>query len=737
MSETRPREITAAHLQRKAVVYMRQSTLKQVEQNEGSTDHQRDQRLHALRWGWAENDIEVIDKDLGKSGSSTAAREGWKQMQQWVWDGQVGIIFVSDYSRLNRSRQDFFQIVNACRDMNVLLVVDGNIVNFDDPADRFMANIQADVAEYDNWIRRDHMMKGALAKARRGYAVRKPPTGYVESEEKGKWIKDPDPAVREAIAGLFSGYLRLGSLGALLREYSEGGLKFPVRGRHQLRWVDPYRVRLHSHLTNPAHRGDYVFGRHVSVQGKSKRQVDPEKIILVPGHHEPYVTPEIWAQVQAQLRRNHVAVRQPAGQGSALCQGIIRCGRCGLTLVTQFYPRKAGSGHSYNCLKRRQEFGGAPCWGVNGLALDALVAAELLRCLCPPEMESVIAAAMDVNAAYEAILQQRKTELESAKYQVGLARRRYEGVDPDNRLVASTLERDWNEKETELLALTLRQAENPPVRPLTPAPQVLAAIREVAQDLPTLWAAPTTTHQERKRLLRLFVTEVRLVDRAATTFAVEIYWVGGAVSQHTIFQPNAFSRLVEQLHAEGRTEAEIVAEVQRQGLRTSRGHVYRLDSVRASLRRQARKGRPPGRPPWDTYRETLRAPLQELLEAGLSDRAVAEEFNRRDLVGFIPDRPWSKETVRNLRTDLGLPSGRACYSRLQPLRPLLAELVAAGLSDAAIAEELTRRGVRGFFTEQTWTATGVRQQRYRLQILRGPSPRRRRGQKPANPERAE
>jgi len=226
----RPPQILATHLRRRAFVYLRQSTRRQVETNQGSTLAQRDQQEFAIAWGWLKGEIDVIDEDLGLSGTSGERRTGWQRLLRAVADGTAVIILVGDISRLSRSRRDFAVLVELCRTNDVLLAVEGRIVDFDNSTDRFMANIRADVAEYDNEVRREIMMKGARAKARRGYAVRRPPVGYVEGPA-GQWRPDPDLSVRKAITAVFDDFERFRTLGRLLRHYWENGIRLPVRGK--------------------------------------------------------------------------------------------------------------------------------------------------------------------------------------------------------------------------------------------------------------------------------------------------------------------------------------------------------------------------------------------------------------------------------------------------------------------------------------------------------------------------
>jgi DNA invertase Pin-like site-specific DNA recombinase len=650
-----------------AVVYVRQSTPKQVEEHTGSTAHQRNQKEYALRWGWREADIEVIDEDLGMSGTSGDRRKGWQRLLKLVSEGRVGIIFASDISRLSRSRRLFATLVDLCREFDVLLVVDGTIVNFDDPTDRFMANIRADVAEYDNDVRKNTLMKAKLAKARQGHAVSPRPTGYVVSE-KGKWVKDPDLSVRQAIEEVFKQYDLLGTVGKVLKFFADHRLQLPVRrSAGALHWGRPARGRIHHILRNPAFAGYYVFGYRPLEKGPPKgrrRGTDWTGSITIPDHHEAYLPPAEWHRIYERLRGNRVSVRQPAGPGPALCQGLVRCGRCERPMSTTYSRCSRQVRIRYACNQARFQYGEPNCWSVNGRPLEEVVVAELFRGLTPPSLEAVIAAADEVNAGYEAVRRQRQADLDRVRYGADLAERRFKQVDPANRLVAAGLERDLELALEKVREVEGQQADTPLAPPLEVTPESLDAIRSAAADLPGLWAAPSTTDQDRKLVVRLLVREVRVVAVSKADFEVEIAWVGGAVTRHTVYTPWAGAVFGPELAAKGLSKDEIAAELNRLGLRTMvRKAPYTRSSVEALLQSAAHKAGTT-RPPWRVSCETLRAPLTELVQAGWSDAAIAAEFNRRGLRSCVRRRPWNGDLIMHLRHVLGIPSVRNPRVRL-------------------------------------------------------------------------
>ncbi|MFI5341970.1 MAG: recombinase family protein [Candidatus Methylomirabilales bacterium] len=720
MRDSRPAQITARHLQRLAVVYLRQSSPRQVEENPGSAAHQRNQKELALRWGWPEDSIEIIDQDLGLSGTSGESREGWQRLLQLVSQGQVGLILVSEISRLSRSRADFFTLAQLCRTFDVLLAVEGTIVEFDNPHDTFMANIRADFAEYENAIRRNTFAQAKLARARLGYAVSVCPTGYV-CTEKGIWAKDPDARVQKAIEEVFRHYERLGTVGRVLRFYAnheeDQNFKLPIRRKEQVLWVRPTRGRIYHMLTNPAYCGSYSF-RPRPPKGETdpsrRSRTDWSGGILFPDHHRAYISPALWREILEGLKSRRRSIRVPVGKGPALCQGLVRCGRCGRRMRVGYSHPSRGVRIAYRCSKQQVEYGQAACWSVPGGPLDELVARELLRRLAPPEVEAVLAVAEDVNAAYTAAHRQRQLELDRVRYEASRAEQRFKLVDPADPLVAPNLLNDWKLAAQKVRELENKQAETPLVPRLEMTPEALSTIRSLASDLPELWAAPSTTNDDRKDLLRLLIREVRVVAVSKVDFEVEITWAGGAVTPHCITRPFPGSAIARELAAQGRDAGQIAAELNRLGVKAPpRGGSYTREKVHHLLYSDARKAGTTG-PPWPIYRERLRAPLTELTQVGWSHGVIAEEFNRRGLRSYYHRTPWNSNKIRWLQRALGIPSPprvrvrRNSRAAVEPLRGPLTELAQAGWINAAIAAEFSRRGLRGFAARTHWNKDAVR-----------------------------
>ncbi len=425
-------------------------------------------------------------------------------------------------------------------------------------------------------------------------------------------------------------------------------------------WAPPTRSRIYEILHHPAYGGFYVFGRHVLVNGgppNRVRHVDWHNCLVVPNHHPAYISPAEFRRIEERLRSNRIAYGQPTGAGPALCQGLIRCGRCGRKMYTQYTPCVRRVAIEYVCCDGRVQHGEPLCWNVNGNRLDEVVAAELLQTLAPPGVEAVAEAAAEANAGYEAARRQREAELARVRYEADLAKLRYENVDPKNRRVAAALEEDRERALAKVQEVERQQAEAPLAPPVEITPDTLHAIQNLGADLPGLWVAPSTTNLDRKHLVRLLIREALVVATSEVDFEVEIAWVGRATTRHRIVRPRAGSVLAHQLAAQGLDGNQIAAELNRRGVTTMAGRgSYKPAAIRKILVGAARRAGTAG-PPWRVYREELRAPLTELIQAGFSDGMIAAEFTQRGLRSCFFRTPWKGYMIRGLRHVLGIPSG--------------------------------------------------------------------------------
>lgn len=599
MTDTRPTQIKSNHLKRKAAVYNRVSTPRQAEESIGSITHQGDQQEYALRWGWRPDQIDLYLADLGVSASGGVPRPDWQRLLRDIANGEVGAVFSSDHSRLSRLAASFEALLAVCCANDTLLVIDGVIINPNDPNDRFIARIRANFAEFENAHRTEQMRKARFARAREGCPVSRPPVGYI-AVQKGKgrhWIKDPNPQVRQRILDCFHRYEVLGSLRKVLMWLREHDFKLPShdRGTGELQWKNPSHIAIYGILANPAYCGLYRYGRTESGPPGAKRKlrlVPKERWIVKPGLHPGYITMADWDRIQERLRNNRImGNNQPGGSGNALCQGRVTCGACERRLQTR-YPARSNdkSGRKkYVCWGASAQYGEPKCIQIDGDILDAIVAREVLRAFAPIEVETILLAAVDMNAGYAALQRQRADELERARSRAQILKAHVLQVDPSKRLAAAELTKDLDEALVQVQELDRRYRDQPLTPPLRPTPEAIEEILQLAADLPNLWADPATTNEDRRRLVRLVVRQIRVVSVSPTIWEVDIAWASGAVTRHALLRPWAWRPAALELATQGLTPDSIAEVLTIRGFKTRQGGPVSASLVQCLLHHPACK----------------------------------------------------------------------------------------------------------------------------------------------------
>jgi DNA invertase Pin-like site-specific DNA recombinase len=592
------------HRDRLAVVYVRQSTVQQVLDHQESTRLQYGLAHRAEALGWAPERVLVIDDDLGKSGASAEGRAGFQRLVSEVSLDQVGIIFGIEMSRLARSNADWHRLLELCALFRTLIAdLDGVY----DPAhynDRLLLGLKGTMSEAELHILKQRMHEGRLSKARRGELSFPLPVGYIWRG--GEVAFDPDEQVQEVVRLVFRKFEELGTLGSTLRYLAEHDIRLGVRvregpGKGELVWRRPNRMTLQMLLKHPLYAGAYVYGR---------RQVDPRRqragrprtgrvvnapedwLVLLPDHVPPYLS---WAQYeanQARLAANRARAEAMGAvrDGPALLAGLVRCARCGCRMGVHY-----GGGHrqqSYECTLRRSNYGEPYCQHLPGACLDEFVSRQVLLALEPAALEVSLAAVERLEEERAGLLHLWQQRRERARYESERAARQYHAVEPENRLVARSLERAWEEK----LAAQQRLEEDYQ-RFLRQQPQTLTAaerdaIRRLAADIPALWGASTTTAAERKEILRQVVEHVVVAaEGASERVRVRIVWVGGGETEGVVVRPIAeladlsyypqlcqrlaelsdrnlsASAIADQLHADGFTPARAGVRFGPQGIR--------------------------------------------------------------------------------------------------------------------------------------------------------------------------
>lgn len=593
-------KVTTEHQARQACVYIRQSSLGQVMRNTESTDLQYQLVERAVGLGWPRERVVVIDEDLGKSGASAAGRLGFQHLIAEIGLARVGLVVSMDASRLARNNRDWYQLLDLCSLFGTLIADGERLYDPGTYHDRLLLGLSGMMSEAELHQIKQRLHAGELHKAQRGELRLPLPVGLVRLPG-GEVVQHPDEEVRARIGLVFEKFAELRTARAVMRYLHSEGLPLPSRplrgpAPHQVAWELATNARIMQILKNPAYAGAYVYGRHTTDptrrkpdhphSGTVRRPIDSWPVCLQ-NVYPAYISWETFLTNQAKLRDNQSRYEEDKHgvprKGQALLQGIAVCGRCGRHMNLR-YTGPSGEYPVYVCGADQQQYGGARCQEVRGLVLDAEVERLVLEALLPDRIELALAALDACEQETAELGRQWKLRLERARYEAERARRQYDAVEPDNRLVARSLERLWEEK-----LRALEQVEREEQQWLrqqavaTPADREL--ILALGEDLPAVWHSPTTTAADRKQLLRLVIREV-ITDghRSRGMVWFQINWQTGATSEHwlvrTVCSYEEYAGLedleqrVRELNAQRLMDEEIARRLNEQGLRTARGRPF-------------------------------------------------------------------------------------------------------------------------------------------------------------------
>ena len=550
MSESK---ISASHRQRRALVYIRQSSPHQVEHNRESTRRQYALADRALDLGWHRDDIAVIDEDLGRSGDTAEGREGFARMTAEVALGQIGILLGLEVSRLARNNSDWYRLLDLCGLTDTLIADADGIYHPGLFNDRLLLGLKGTMSEAELHILRARLDGGIRNKAARGELYRGQPIGYVRGEGDAEILLDPDEEVQGAIRAVFERFAEFGSARRVWRWFVMEKLDFPHRFHlgAELRWEPPSYHTIHMVLTNPVYAGAYAYGktrreRHVDESGavrkRSRKVPRSEWQVLIHDHHPGYIDWQTHEAILERLASNnrprpHGAGEGAVREGTALLQGIGNCGECGRRLATHYTGRTSSPGYHCNGKTLVQERRSS-CLYVGAVQIDRAVSKAVLEAIQPAAIEAALKAAEHLETDHDQALEQRRRAVERARYEAERAERRYRAVEPEHRLVARGLEREWerclNALEEAQTELERRERDRP--RRLDDAEQ--GALLALAQDLHRVWDAPTTTARDKKELLRTVLEEVIvLAPRGEYYIRLTLRWRTGLLTEIELERP--------------------------------------------------------------------------------------------------------------------------------------------------------------------------------------------------------
>ena len=665
-------KVKPSHIQRAAFVYIRQSSPSQVEHNRESTARQYALVEKACQLGWTKEQVIVIDEDLGLSGSGSAKRSGFARMTAEVALGHVGIVLGLEVSRLARNNADWYRLLDLCG-MTDTLIGDSDGVYH--PAlfnDRLVLGLKGTMSEAELHILRARLDGGIRNKAARGELRRGLPVGFVWGEGDGEVRFHPDEAVVSAIRTVFSKFTELGSARKVWLWFRSEGLSFPTRAtmNSAIRWAAPTYTGIHNVLTNPVYAGAYTYGkirheRYVDAQGVLRRRTRhlpmAEWPVLLREHHSGYIDWAMFQTNQARIDSNvHPQPHQAGGavrEGSALLQGLARCGKCGRRLHTHYRGRNAQPG--YHCSGKDLVQGrGVFCLNVGGVQIDQAVATAFLQALTPAALEATQQALQQLEADRDAALSQWRLAVERARYEAERAERQYRAVEPENRLVARGLETEWERRLRDLAAAEAELQRREQQRPRTLSPEEQNRIRSLGSDLSQVWTAPTTTDRDRKELLRTLLEEVMVtVDRSQYRAHLTLRWRGGALTEldlglrhYQVRGPRTEEDTISLLRrlAVHYSDDVIAGILNRQARKTATGERFTAVHV-GGLRRYRKIPRfqPPAEPPTGEL-ATIRKAAEIL---GINTSTVHRWLNDGFIAGeqITPGAPWQIRITDELR----------------------------------------------------------------------------------------
>ena len=604
MSHRANQKVTASHLKRQAYCYVRQSTLKQVFENTESTKRQYALREQAVALGWPMVQIVTIDSDLGETAASVADRQGFQKLMTEVSLGRVGLVMGLEVSRLARNNADWARLLEICALTGTLILDEEGIYDPTDFNDRLLLNMKGTFSEVELHVLRSRLRGGILSKARRGELKTRLPTGFVY-DHNDKVIIDPDKQIQQSIRLFFDIFQRTGAAFATVKAFATDDMKFPCRmhlgpDKGKVKWQRLTSGRALSILNNPRFAGAYYYGRQrsrINVDGSTTYfQVPRDQwLVLIKDAHPGFIT---WQQYEENLQRmrqnaiayNLIGRKTPPREGPCLLQGLAICGKCGQRMTIRYkYQRKGRIEPAYLCQRNRIERWESSCQYIPGAGIDEAIGNLLLESVTPLTLEVALQVQKELENRFNEADKLRKQQVQRAEYEANLARRRFMQVDPDNRLVADTLEAEWNEKLRQLQdAIDYyedhRQKESEKLKSAQKK-----EVLKLAKDFPRLWKNPRTPAREKKRMIRFLIEDVTMI-RGEERITLHIRFKGGAKKTLMLppplkgWQYNATDPKIVQMVDELLTDhnyAEIATILDKRGYKSSQGNRFDRNVVKS------------------------------------------------------------------------------------------------------------------------------------------------------------
>jgi len=593
------------HLTRPALVYVRQSSLIQVRDNTASTTRQYDLATRAQDLGWPASLVKVIDQDQGRSGASHSARDGFEYLIAEVGLGRAGAVLCLEASRLARSSSDWYRLIEICALSDTLVIDEDGVYDPGQYNDRLLLGFRGTMSEAElHWLH-CRLVGGKLEKAQQGTLRFRLPVGLVY-DAAGRITLDPDEEIQHAVRQVFAVFETSKSALAVVKHFADHGLQIPDRlwqreRKGEVVWRRLRHARVLSILHNPFYAGAYVYGRTKTrqrplpgeaprIKGYTRQVKRDAWPTMLQDHHPGYIS---WAQFrrhQEQLDDHRTfdpdQRRGAIREGGALLQGIVSCGVCGRRMTVRYMPD--GLRPIYVCAQLHPQFAAQTCQFIRGDGIDAAVAQLLLAAIEPAQLTIALEAIEHLEAQARAIDHQWHLRIERARYEAERARRRYEAVEPEFRLVARSLERDWNEKLSVLEQLERDYTETAPAASRHVSEAQRQGIVDLVHDLPAVWQAETTTHAERKHVVRLLLKDV-MVTKLEKTVRVDVRWQTQACSTLEVARPTpayvirrTAPEVIERIGQLARThiDIEIATRLNDAGYRSGQGGAFTASMVK-------------------------------------------------------------------------------------------------------------------------------------------------------------